>query len=436
MSVSTSPPRAALLRDPNFAWLMGGGVISGLGDQFTLIALPWLVLKLTGDPLALGMIVAVMGVPRAILILFGGALVDRYSPKQVLMLTKHVNTVLLGLLSALVYSGRATLPLVTILAVILSLASAFSIPAGTSMLPRAVAPGRLQAANGMMMAIRQLTMLAGPLLAGLLFALAGDGSGGVRHMRGLALAFGFDCLSFAVSAWTLAMVKPLPLPAGQPDAHKEPLLRSVGAALGLVWRDTLLRTCFVYWGLCACVVGGVMQVALPLLASSRLHGASALGLLMGAHGAGALAGMALSGMLGRRRFGSLGMTLLCVDGAAGLLLAPLGLVTASWQGMLMLGSIGVLGGYIQVAVFTWIQERVLYGNNASMLGRMMSIFMFIFMGLVPLSAAVVGWLASQLALSTLFAGAGLLVGGGALLAWLLTPIRSLTETPPAGVPTH
>jgi hypothetical protein len=179
-----------------------------------------------------------------------------------------------------------------------------------------------------------------------------------------------------------------------------------------------------------------MQVALPLLASSRLHGASALGLLMGAHGAGALAGMALSGMLGRRRFGSLGMTLLCVDGAAGLLLAPLGLVTASWQGMLMLGSIGVLGGYIQVAVFTWIQERVLYGNNASMLGRMMSIFMFIFMGLVPLSAAVVGWLASQLALSTLFAGAGLLVGGGALLAWLLTPIRSLTDTPPAGVPTH
>lgn len=421
-----------LLRDPNFAWLMSGGVISALGDQFTMIALPWLVLKLTGDPLALGMIVAVMGVPRAILILFGGALVDRYSPKQVLMLTKHVNTVLLGALAALVYSGRATLPLVTLLAVILSLASAFSIPAGTSMLPRAVAPGRLQAANGMMMAIRQLTMLAGPLLAGLLFALAGDGSKGVHHMRGLALAFGFDCLSFAVSAWTLAMVKPLPLPAGQPDAHKQALLRAVGAALLMVWRDTLLRTCLVYWGLCACVVGGVMQVALPLLASNRLHGASALGLLMGVHGAGALAGMALSGMLGRRRLGSLGLTLLCVDGAAGLLLAPLGLVTASWQGMLVLGAIGVLGGFVQVAVFTWIQQRV----PQSMLGRMMSIFMFIFMGLTPLAAAVVGWLASWLALSTLFAGAGLLVSGGALLAWLLTPMRTLTDGPPAGLPTH
>jgi len=186
------PPtsRATLLRDRNFTWLMSGGAISALGDQFTLIALPWLVLKLTGDPVLLGLAVALMGIPRAILILFGGALVDRHSPKRILMLTKHVNTVLLAVLAALVYTGHAHLPVVLALALGLSLASAFGIPAGTSMLPHAVAPQHLQAANGMMMALRQVTMLAGPLLAGLLFALAGDGSGGPRHMRGLAFAFG------------------------------------------------------------------------------------------------------------------------------------------------------------------------------------------------------------------------------------------------------
>jgi len=124
----------ALRRDPNFTWLMSGGVISALGDQFTLIALPWLVLQLTGDPLALGVMVAAMGIPRAVLILFGGALVDRYSPKNVLMLTKHANTVLLAILAALVLSGNATLPLVAALGIGLSVASAFSIPAGTSML--------------------------------------------------------------------------------------------------------------------------------------------------------------------------------------------------------------------------------------------------------------------------------------------------------------
>jgi MFS family permease len=418
----TPTARGALLRDRNFAWLMSGGVISALGDQFTMIALPWLVLQLTGDPLALGMMVALLGVPRAVLILFGGALVDRYSPKRVLMLTKHVNTVLLGLLAALVLSGRATLPLVTGLAIVLSLASAFSIPAGTSMLPMAVARERLGAANALMMAVRQVTMLAGPLLAGLLFALAGDGSTGLGDARGLGLAFAFDAFSFALSAWTLAKVRPLPNDA--PAQAREPVLRSVGAGLAALWRDTSLRTAFLYWGLCSCVTGGVMQVAMPLLASERLHGAAALGLLMGAHGAGALGGMALSGMTGKRRLGNLGLTLLLVDGIAGVLLMPLGLVTAVWQGMLLIAVMGILGGYIQVAVFTWIQQQV----APNMLGRMMSIFMFVFMGLAPLAAAAAGWLASLVSLSTLFVGAGLFLSVAALTAWLFTPMARLTDT--------
>jgi MFS family permease len=420
---SEAAPRAALLRDRNVVWLMSGGAISALGDQFTLIALPWLVLKLTGDPVALGLAVALMGIPRAVLILFGGALVDRYSPKRVLMLTKHVNTVLLGVLDVLVYSGHAHLPAVLALALGLSLASAFSIPAGTSMLPHAVAPQYLQAANGMMMALRQVTMLAGPLLAGLLFALAGDGSDGPRHMHGLALAFGLDALSFAVSAWTLSKVEPRPFV----PAAAQPVLRSVADGLAAVWRDTLLRSCFIYWGLCACLIGGVMQVALPLLASSRLHGAAALGLLMGAHGAGALLGMAASGIAGRRRVGNLGMTLLLIDGIVGLLLVPLGGITAAWQGVLINVVIGVLGGYVQVAVFTWIQQRV----PRDLLGRTMSLFMFIFMGLAPLAAALAGWIASRVALATLFGGAGIGLAGAALLAWLCTPMRTLRDAPPA-----
>jgi len=424
-TTTSTLPRAALLRDRNFTWLMSGGAISALGDQFTMIALPWLVLKLTGDPVALGMAVALMGIPRAILILFGGALVDRYSPKRILMLTKHANTVLLALLVLLVWSGQARLPVVLALALGLSLASAFSIPAGTSMLPHAVAPQYLQAANSMMMALRQVTMLAGPLLAGLLFALAGDGSDGPRHMRGLALAFGVDCVSFAVSAWTLARVVPRPFTPAAP----QPVLRSVADGLAAMWRDTLLRTCFIYWGLCACVIGGVMQVALPLLASNRLHGAATLGLLMGAHGAGALLGMAASSIAGRRYAGNLGMTLLLIDGLAGLLLVPLGAITASWQGVLINVTIGVLGGFVQVAVFTWIQQRV----PRAMLGRTMSLFMFNFMGLAPLAAAVAGWIAARVALPVLFAGAGLGLTGTALLAWLFTPMRTMRDAPAKAV---
>jgi MFS family permease len=137
--------------------------------------------------------------------------------------------------------------------------------------------------------------------------------------------------------------------------------------------------------------------------------------------------MALSGLLARRRLGNLGLTLLVVDGLAGVLLMPLGLITSSWQGMLLMGAVGVLGGYIQVAVFTWIQQRV----APHMLGRMMSIFMFVFMGLAPLTATVAGWLASIVSLSTLFIGAGLGLSVAALGAWLFTPMARLSDARPA-----
>jgi MFS family permease len=284
-----------------------------------------------------------------------------------------------------------------------------------------VAPQILSSANALMMGVRQVTMLAGPLLAGLLFMLAGDGSAGMQDARGLGLAFAADCLSFALSAWTLSRVKPLATNAARKDA--EPVLRAVGAGLATVWRDLTLRSAFLYWGLCACVVGGVMQVALPLLASERLHGASGLALMMGAHGTGALAGMALSGALGRRRVVNLGVTLLLVDGLVGLLLMPLGFVSQSWQAVLLLVAIGVLGGFVQVAVFTWIQQSV----PQAMLGRMLGIFMFVFMGLAPLAAAAAGWLATLLSLQALFAAAGLFLTAAALLAWLFTPMSSLAD---------
>eukprot|EP01034_Spumella_vulgaris_P028017 gene28016-34809_t len=127
-------------------------------------------------------------------------------------------------------------------------------------------------------------------------------------------------------------------------------------------------------------------LALPLLASQNLHGAASFGILSGAHGAGSLIGMALSGAGVRLRFGTFGATLLAVDAIAALLFAPLGFITATWQGAGLLLAMGVLGGFIQIAVFSWIQGSV----PPRMLGRAMSIFMFIFMGLAPLSAAAIG----------------------------------------------
>ncbi|PHV05967.1 MFS transporter [Janthinobacterium sp. BJB412] len=460
----TKTQRAALTRDPNFRWLMRGSVVSLIGDQLTLIALPWLVLKLTGDPLALGLVVAMMSVPRAIFILIGGALVDRHSPKRVLMLSKYANALLLALLTALVLNPHTphtvalsdtlsftllvgpqmTLSILYALALLIGLAQAFSIPAGTSILPRAVAPEHLDMANGIMMGLRQISMLVGPLLAAALIALGGDGgasasvapgaldaaaagaanggAGLIANAHGIALAFGIDCLSFLLSAWTLSQVR---MPQAASAARQAPVLRAVGAGLAMVWRDRALRTCFAYWGVVALFIGGSLQVALPVLADQKLHGASAFGLLMAANGSGMLIGMAVAAVGGARlRLASFGATILLVDALAGALLMPLGAIDATWQGALLLLLVGALSGFMQIAVFSWIQRRV----PREMMGRAMSIFMFIFMGLAPLSAAATGWLLQSITLTQLFASGGGLLLLFALTAAVATPMRRIAYT--------
>jgi MFS family permease len=418
----------ALKNNANFRWLTAGGLLSMLGDQFTMVALPWLVLKLSGDPLSLGLVLALMGVPRAIFILIGGALVDRYSPKRVMMLTKYASAVLLAVLAALTLGGHASLPAMYLLALGLGLSQAFSIPAGISMTPHAIPRELIQSANGVMMGMRQATFLAGPLLAALLLAFADD-------ERSLGLAFAFDCLSFAVSAWTLSRVQTLPLAGAASTAAATPtppspqqapqgfgtVLHSIGDGLLMVWRDVEMRTCFAYWGLVSLLIGGTMQVALPVLAKERLHGAAALGILMAAHGGGTLLGMIASGASGKLRLPRFGAMLLAADAIAGLILFPLGQINATWQGVVLLLTLGALAGFLQVGVFTWIQRRV----PPQMIGRTMSIFMFILFGLAPLSAAATGWLLNYVTLNQLFAGGGIVLLGCVALAWIATPMRHI-----------
>ena len=86
-----SNTRSALFRDRNFWLLASGSVVSFVGDQFTMIALPWLVLKMTGDTLILGIVLVTMNVPRTLFLLIGGAVVDRYSAKHMLIWSQCIN---------------------------------------------------------------------------------------------------------------------------------------------------------------------------------------------------------------------------------------------------------------------------------------------------------------------------------------------------------
>ena len=93
----------------NFRLLWIGESISLLGDQFYMIALPWLVLQITGSALALGTVMALAGIPRALFMLIGGALVDRFSPRLVMIASNVIRLVLVALLSVLVLTNHIQL---------------------------------------------------------------------------------------------------------------------------------------------------------------------------------------------------------------------------------------------------------------------------------------------------------------------------------------
>lgn len=414
--------KTSLFRDRNFFWLSAGALISMVGDQFTLIALPWLVLKMTGDPLVLGTVLAVTSIPRALFILVGGALVDRHSPKRVLMLTKYINTALLGVLSALVFSGSLSLPLVYALAIAIGVSTAFSIPAATSIMPHVVAREHLQRANSAMMGMRQLSFFIGPLLTGGLIAVFGGQTGVLEDAQGLGLAFLFDAFSFALSAWTLSKVAMFGRQeAARPDNRS--MWRSVGDGLRYCWSDRNLRICFAYWAAIALFITGPVQVAVPVLADHLGDSAAAFGLLAGAHGAGMLLGMVITGMLPNLRFGSFGATLLVIDGVIGVLFMPLGQVSATWQGGLLLLVIGALAGIVQVNVYTWLQRAA----APALLGRTMALFMFIFMGVAPMSSALTGLLMRSITLPQLFAGCGTLLVAIVVLTYALSGMRHVAD---------
>jgi len=105
MTIPEEPSALKVLKNFNFRLLWIGQGTSLLGDQFFMIALPWLVLKLTNDPLALGTIMALIGIPRAIFMLMGGAVADKYSPRVVMLVSDVMRLLLTILLAVMILTG-------------------------------------------------------------------------------------------------------------------------------------------------------------------------------------------------------------------------------------------------------------------------------------------------------------------------------------------
>ena len=396
MSLDESPISTSglgqVFKSRDFRLLWGGQFVSLLGDQFFLVALPWLVLQLTGDPLAIGSVLAVSAAPRAVFLLLGGVLIDRFSPRAVMLYSNIGRMVLVGVLAILTITGAVHLWMLYVFGFLLGLGYALFLPAQAVIVPRLVPEGRLQTGNAIILGTTQLALFIGPVTAGVLITLLGQkvaGAASVPQASGIALVFALDAVGFLLSAITLVLIgSPLVRRDRTVHSHRN-VLHSLGAGLSDVWRDKTLRLYFVLIGAVNLALLGPLSVGVPVLAHTRFSGgAFSYGVVLSGLGAGALVGVVAAGALRRppgRAFAAamLGSTVLL-----GIGLSLLGALPSAGLAVVATFLIGMAEGYLIVVFITWLQIR----TSREQLGRMMSILMLISLGQAPLSNLIAGGL--------------------------------------------
>ena len=332
-------------RDYRLLWIGQG--ISHLGDQFHLIALPWLVLTLTHDPFQLGLVLALAGIPRAAVMLIGGAFADRHSPRMIMLVSDALRFVIAAALAVSILTGTVQLWMVYALALSFGVVSGFFMPAAEASLPRLLKDEQLEGGNALMMGVAQLMSFVGPALAGAVIALFGAtqvGAGQAGGLRGIGVALAVDAASFAVSAAMLALMRVAAGARGEPAAIRSPPSPKASGTRG---RARSFAGC---WGCIAAVnflVIGPLMVGVPVLAQTRFsQGAAAFGWLMAAYGLGSLAGMVVAGTARRPSSRLFSGLIIALFAGFGVVIALLAAITSVWVGVVLLVVLGVGDGYV------------------------------------------------------------------------------------------
>jgi len=365
---------------PHFRNLWIGATISLLGDQLYLVALPWLVLQLTGSSVALGSVLMTAAIPRAALMLVGGAVTDRFSARRVLMATAAVRAVLVGMVAALIWLKVVALWQLYSLTLAFGVADAFSFPAGPALIPTLVPPEQLRPANALLQSSTVTTQMVGQAPAGWLIKLWGT-----------AFAFLFDALSFlAVIAALVNIPDPPKAPEPLPGAPPRPgMWRSIIEGLRAVRDDPPLFSLIIIIATINICVGLPLGVSLPSLAMFRFRSAAALGTFLACFSGGMMLGVLLGALVKRPR--RRGLQFIVMSALAGFELIAIGLILKVVAICVLLGVMGLGVGFVNVQFSAWTQLRV----PPALLGRVMSVVMFSAVGLGPLFLLVAGALAQK-----------------------------------------
>jgi MFS family permease len=396
------------LRSRNYRLFFGGQIISLIGTWMSTTAMSWLVYRLTGSALLLGVVGFAGQFPAFLFSPLAGITVDRVSRHKLLIATQVLSMVQSFALAYLVFSHRASIPWIVALAVFQGLVNAFEMPCRQSFVIELIEDKNdLINAIALNSSMFNAARLLGPAAGGVLIAAMGEGA-----------CFFIDGVSFLAVIGALLFVRV----AQQPDAHKR--TGNAFSALREGWAymsgSVPMRSLIVLTAL-ICLVGLPYSVLVPIYAGKILGGGPhTLGFLMAASGTGAL----LAALWLAARKSVLGLVGVIPWAAAvfGVALIAFAFSRTLWVSLVLLVIVG--GAFmVQVGSSNTILQTIVDNDKR---GRVMSFYIMAFLGTTPLGSLFAGALSERAGeTATIVLGGVLCLAGAFWFYRRLAAIRSV-----------
>jgi MFS family permease len=395
------------LRHRNFRLFWFGQLISLIGTWMQSVGQAWLVLELTHSAWLLGVVGALQFLPVMLLSLFGGVLADRFPKRRVLLFTQSFAMLQATVLWILVASGHIQVWEVLVLASLLGLTNSFDMPTRQAFVVEMVGREDLPNAIALNSSIFNMARVIGPGLGGLIIAFLG-----------IAPLFLLNAISFVPVIIGLALIRMSELHALAKHAttggetSKQSTLQSLREGLAYVVHTPSILLIIAVIGAIS-LFGINFNVVLPLFATDVLHsGAMGFGFLSAAFGIGSL--LSALWLAWRNRKPSIHYLLI-----AALVFAVLEILFA-FSHLYVLSLILIAAvGFAMIAFSANSNTALQTVTPDHLRGRVMSVYMFVFAGSIPLGNLFTGGLSHVYG-----APIALLIGGclsliAAIVGWIL-----------------
>ena len=401
------------LRNRDFGFLWSGMTVSLLGDGIYLVAIAWLVLRISNSPSALGAVGVAWSLPQIVSLLWGGVASDRFDRRMVMIVADITRGVPIGLIGLLSIGGVLELWHVFVLVAFAGVGEGIFMPAFTSVVPDVVPKSQIVEANALDQFVRPLALrFAGPALGGVLLAAAGAG-----------VAFLVDAATFAFSAVMISAMRKVPHSHAAEEVASS-TWREVRVGLAYVRRHAWLWITLAVMAIGLLVFYGPFHVLMPYLVKNGLGGnAQDLGFVFAVGGIGAILSALLMSQIGMPKRH---ITFIYLATALGVLtLVGYAMSESVWHIALASFAMEIL---LTAGLIVWsslMQIKV----PSRLLGRVSSLDWLVSSSLIPLSYGLAGPVSRSIGIRMTFGLAGL-VGAAVILVPLLSRgLRAVEKEP-------